>query len=125
MEIQEALQIIRRMADGLHPETGEAIDAASLYQHPQVVRALNRAVQALEFQQERERAKRSLPANAGKSWTNGEDSQICDELRRGINFEQIARIHNRTQGSIVARLIRLGKISAYQNRQSNQPSKGA
>jgi hypothetical protein len=29
-----------------------------------------------------------------------------------MTFEQIAQIHNRTNGSIVARLVRLGKISA-------------
>ena len=38
--------------------------------------------------------------------------QARDELRRGINFQEIARGHGRTVGSIVARLIRLGKISA-------------
>src|SRR5512140_692358 len=112
------------MADGVHPETREAITGGSLCQHPQVVRALNRAVQALEFQQGRERARRSLPANAGKPWTNGEDAQMCEELRRGINFEEIARLHNRTQGSIVARLIRLGKISD-RNHPPDRPSKSA
>jgi hypothetical protein len=73
---------------------------------------LHRAIGALEFQDERERAKRFLPGNAGKAWSNQEDAQICEELRRGMTFEQIAQIHNRTNGSIVARLVRLGKISA-------------
>jgi hypothetical protein len=112
MEIQEALEIVRKLANGIHPETGAVLDGASPFQLPQIVRALNRAVSALEFQQERVRARQSLPANAGKSWSNNEDAQICDELRRGINFQEIARGHGRTVGSIVARLIRLGKISA-------------
>jgi hypothetical protein len=73
---------------------------------------LNRAVGALEFQDERERTKKFLPANAGKPWSNQEDTQICEELRHGLSFEQIAKSHNRTSGSIVARLVRLGKISA-------------
>lgn len=116
MEIHEALEIVRRLADGLHPETGQAVTSDSLYQHPQAARALNRAVQALEFQQARERTRNSLPANAGKPWSNAEDVQICEELRRGVNFQEIARIHGRTAGSIVARLIRLGRISAQANR---------
>ena len=123
MEIQEALEIIRRLADGLHPENGEPLVGDSPYQQPRAVRALNRAVQALEFQQQRESTRRSLPANAGKAWSNEEDAQICGELRSGINFQDIARLHNRTAGSIVARLIRLGKISADPNRPHNQPSK--
>ncbi len=114
MEIQEALIIIKKLADGTHPETGAVLPGDSLYQHPQSVRALNRAVAALEFQEQRERAKRFLPKNAGKPWLNQEDAQICDELRHGISFDQIAQLHGRTTGSIVARLVRLGKISAGQ-----------
>jgi len=112
MEIQEALQIVRKLADGIHPETGEVLQTDCLYQQPQVVRALHCAAGALEFQDERERAKKFLPANAGKSWSNQEDAQICDELGRGVNFQEIAKTHNRTIRSIIARLVRLGKISA-------------
>jgi hypothetical protein len=112
MEIEEALGIMRKLADGVHPETGEVLQTDCLFQHPQSVRALHRAVGALEFQDERERTKKFLPANAGKPWSNQEDAQICEELRHGLSFEQIAKTHNRTSGSIVARLVRLGKISA-------------
>jgi hypothetical protein len=112
MEIQEALNVVRKLASGLNPETGEAAASDSMYQHPQAVRALHCAIAALEFQQERERTRRFLPANAGKMWSDQEDTQICEELRNGINFEGIAKAHNRTVGSIIARLVRLGKISA-------------
>jgi hypothetical protein len=119
MEIQEALGIVRKLADGTHPETGELLQKDCLYQHPVAVRALNRAVGALEFQLEREQARRALPGNAGKPWHPQEDAQICDELRRGINFQDIAKLHSRTVGSIVARLIRLGKISAEAQRRKS------
>jgi len=112
MEIQEALAVIRKLADGMHPETGDVLPADCLYRHPQTVRAMLRATAALEFQEERERAKKFLPKNAGKPWSSQEDAQICDEIRRGISFERIAQMHSRTNGSIVARLVRLGKISA-------------
>ncbi len=113
MEIQEALDIVRKLANGVHPETGEMVTSDSMYQHPKAVRALHCATVALEFQQERERTRRFLPANAGKTWSDQEeDAQICDELRRGINFEGIAKAHNRTLGSIIARLVHMEKISA-------------
>jgi hypothetical protein len=112
MQTHEALEIVRRLVDGLHPETGEATSETSLYRSSKTVGALNRAAIALEFEEQRERVRKSLPANAGKGWSDAEDAQICDELRGGINFQQIASIHGRTAGSIVARLIRLGKISA-------------
>lgn len=112
MEIQEALTVVRKLADGVHPETGAVLNSDCLYNHPLAVRALHRAIGALEFQEQRERTRRFLPSNAGKPWSNEEDAQICDELRRGISFERIAQIHNRTNGSIISRLVRLGKISA-------------
>jgi len=112
MEIQEALAVVRKLADGMHPETGELLPGDCLYQHTQAVRAMHRAMAALEFQEERERAKKFLPKNAGKAWSHQEDAEICDEIRRGISFERIAEMHSRTNGSIIARLVRLGKISA-------------
>jgi hypothetical protein len=112
MEIEEALAVIRKLADGIHPETGATLPADNLYQHPQAVRAMHRAMGALEFQAEREHARKFLPRNAGKPWSHQEDAEIRDEIRRGISFERIAQIHNRTNGSIIARLVRLGKISA-------------
>lgn len=112
MEILEALAVIRKLANGVHPETGTVLPGDCLYHHPQAVRALHRAAAALEFQEQRERVKKFLPKNAGKPWSNQEDVQICDELRRGMSFEQIAQLHCRTNGSIISRLVRLGKISA-------------
>jgi hypothetical protein len=112
MEIVEALKIMRALADGVNPESGEVLVADSIYQNPQNVRALHRAVSALEYAEEREKNKRLLPQNAGRSWSREEEQHVCDELRNGINFQEIARMHNRFIGSIVARLVRLGKIEA-------------
>ncbi len=111
MEIQEALKIMKALADGVNPETGEVIANDAIYQNAQNVRALHRAVSALEYQEERERTKRLLPGNAGKPWSSQEDAQVCDELKSGTDFHDIAKKHNRTVGSIIARLVKLGKIA--------------
>ena len=110
MEIQEALRIMRGLADGVNPANGEALMADAVYQCAPVVRAFHRAVGALEYVQDRKRSKKAPPAHAGKSWSRAEDQQVCEELRRGIDFHQIAKTHNRTIGSILARLVKLGKI---------------
>ena len=49
MEIREALTIVRKLADGVHPETGEVLQEDCLYNHPHAVRALHRAIGALEL----------------------------------------------------------------------------
>jgi len=109
MEIQEALRIMRALTSGVHPETGESMEADSAYRQPETVKALNRALAALVQREQRERNK---PTNAGRKWTRGEDAQVCEEVRNGTDFHEIAKTHNRSVGSIVARLVKLGKIAA-------------
>ena len=104
------MKIIRALADGVSPETGEALASDAVYQYAPVVRALHCAVGALAYVAERARSKKTPPQNAGKSWSRAEDQQVCEELRRGIDFHQIAKTHNRTIGSVIARLVKLGKI---------------
>jgi hypothetical protein len=110
MEIQEALTIVRALADGVNPENGELLTVDVVYQYAPVVRALHRAVGALEIMKERERSRRTLPGSGAKSWSRSEDAQVCEELRRGIDFHQIAKTHNRSIGSIITRLVKLGQI---------------
>jgi DNA-binding NarL/FixJ family response regulator len=107
MEIQEAIKVIRALADGVNPETRESLKDDSICRRPQAVMALNRALAALVNQQERELKK---PASAGTYWARAEDQQVCEELRKGMDFNEIAKAHNRTVPSIVARLVKLGKI---------------
>ncbi len=107
MEIEAALTIVRALAGGVNPETREALEAESICRRPEVVKALNRALGALVQLQERTR---SRPANAGRYWSREEDAQVCAEVRQGIDFHEIAKSHNRSVPSIVARLVKLGEI---------------
>jgi hypothetical protein len=108
MEIQEAIKVIRALAEGVNPETRELLQADSVCRNPQAVMALNRALAALVRQQERELKK---PTSAGHYWSRAEDQQICEELRKGMDFEEIAKTHQRTVASIIVRLVKLGKIA--------------
>jgi len=123
MEIAEALPIVRALAGGVDPDTGTALAAESVCRKPQVVRALNRALGALLQEEEREQRR---PENAGRYWSRQEDAQVCAEVRRGIDFHEIAKTHNRTVPAIVARLVKLGEIkppasSGQDDRQSTFP----
>jgi len=132
VEIEEALRIVRALADGGDPtqanaqrqdanlargadgtaqQAGAAGAGDSIVRNPQVVIALHRAVGAMEAQAEREKARQAQPANANRWWSKAEDQQVCEELRQGLDFKEIARKHHRTVPSVVARLIKLGKIA--------------
>ena len=108
MEIQEALTVMRALAGGVDPETSQPLEADSILLRPQVVKALNRALSTLAQQEARERNK---PSNAGRYWSHEEDTKVCEEVRQGIDLHEIAKSHNRSVGSIVTRLVKLGKIA--------------
>jgi len=108
MEIQEAIKVIRALAEGVNPETRELLQADSICRNPQAVMALNRALAALVTQQERELKK---PVSAGQYWSRAEDKQVCEELSKGMNFDEIAKTHSRSVGSIIVRLVKLGKVA--------------
>jgi len=56
-----------------------------------------------------------------RTWTRAEDAQVCEELRKGMDFREIAKAHDRTIPSIVARLVKLGKIVPKAARQGSPP----
>ena len=61
MEAIQALAVVRSLANGVDPETGEVFTPESPYQRPQVVRALYEAATALERVERFERRKAQMP----------------------------------------------------------------
>lgn len=118
MELDQAIKIIRALANGVYPETAAPLEENSICRSPDAVKALNRALQVLVAQEEREKKR---PKNAWKSWSHEEDAQICEELRQGTDFNQIAKTHNRSLASILARLVKLGKIAPQKSGQLFPP----
>jgi hypothetical protein len=111
LDIQQVIKVWQALLDGTNPDTGAVLPADSILHSPTVIRALARLVQSLEYCEGRNQEKqRKLPPNAGRAWTPEEDAQVCEELRKGARFAEIAKGHGRTNGAIVTRLVRLGKI---------------
>lgn len=109
METTEALRIIQALAEGVDPNSGEVFPNDSPYQHPQVVRALFHAIEALRRAEAAQRRKHSLPEKAGQAWVEREDKQLCEGFDRGLNIRELAEQHQRTEGAIQSRLEKLGK----------------
>jgi hypothetical protein len=63
MEIEQAIKVIRALANGVHPESGAALEENSICRAPDAIKALNRALAALVAQEEREKKR---PKNAKK-----------------------------------------------------------
>lgn len=110
MDAIKSLEIIRLLANGIDPHTGEEYPVDSPYQHPQTIRALFVAIQALERVKKAGDRQRQLPDNAGKAWEDEEDQRLVSAFDSGKSSKQLAEDHQRTEGSIRSRLLKLGKI---------------
>lgn len=124
MKADRAKEIIRSLADGRDPATGEQFPPNSPYQQADTVRALFMAVDALDNAARRARRQALRPEGApqrpidpnrpkiGASWSPEEEQQLRDAFTAHKPILEIAAAHGRTQGAITARLVKLGLIEA-------------
>jgi len=104
----DSLQILRALAEGKHPLTGEALPDESCYQSAKVLRALLAGIEALE--KTAGRKNRVLPGAAGKPWDAEEDQSLVADFESGTSIADLAQMHQRTEGAIRSRLMKLGKL---------------
>jgi len=105
----EALRILRLLADGKHPLSGEPLPDESCYQSAKVLRALLAGIDALE--KAAKKKSRELPAGAGKPWDAEEDQSLVGDFESGTPIKDLAQTHQRTEGAIRSRLMKLGKLA--------------
>jgi hypothetical protein len=110
MHLESALPIVKALADGINPVTGEQYPEGSPYAEPRAMRALFSAIDLMQREVEKERRRERLPSNFGKPWNEGEDRAVVEAFDAGVALPELARRHARTQGSIRLRLEKLGKI---------------
>ncbi|MBE6954386.1 MAG: hypothetical protein E7449_00555 [Ruminococcaceae bacterium] len=102
MDHARAMEIIRSLANGVDPTTGEVFPAESVYNSPEIIRALFYALEQMNC------AAANPLRNAGKPWTDIEDAKLYDEFDSKMRVSDIAKEHGRTYKAIESRLERLG-----------------
>jgi hypothetical protein len=111
MDAGQALSVVRSLANGVDPESGEVFPSESAYQRPQVVRALYEAATALERIERFERRKSQLPQKTGEPWSEDEDRKLLAAFDAGRALQELAAGHERTMGAVRARLLKYGRIN--------------
>lgn len=109
MELQTARQIIDTLAQGIHPETGEAMPPDSPYNAPPVIRALFEVSRALESKPGR--APRQAPAKSGLPWAPQDDARLEAAYRAGADLKNLAAQFERTPFAVETRLAKLGLVA--------------
>ena len=105
MQSAQALAVIRSLANGIDPESGGVFPPQSVYQRPQVVRALYEAASALERVERFERRKTELPAKTGQPWTEEDDRKLLAAFDSGRGLQDLAAAHERTGAGAVYRAV--------------------
>ncbi|MET1054617.1 MAG: hypothetical protein ABWY16_04855 [Pedobacter sp.] len=95
--------ILQLLADGVNPVSGDVFPAGSIYQQPEIIRALFYAVN--EVRSGVGNTKRG--GNQGKPWSPEEEELLIQQFHEEMKISEIARVHERTTGSIRARLVKL------------------
>ena len=112
MDAAQALAVVRSLANGVDPESGEVFAAESPYQRPQVVRALYEAATALERQERYDRRRQQMPVKTGEPWSEEDDRKLLGAFDAGRALQELAAAHERTMGAVRARLLKYGRINA-------------
>ena len=115
MLIDSPIKIIRALAKGVDPNTGEELHADCPCRHPDTIRALITSLHILESIElemiRKQRKKKKPPENAGTPWTNEEDARLRSAFQADKTVSQLAKDHKRTSGSIVGRLGLYGLVT--------------
>lgn len=107
MDIKRAKEIVRILADGVDPTTGEILPKDSVYNQPDVIRALYSLLNAVP-ENTNPNPNTDALRNAGKPWTEMEDDKLLDEFASKMKVSEIAKEHGRSRGAIDSRLTMLG-----------------
>ena len=132
MDDSKALSIVSALANGVNPLTGEIFSADSVYQSPEIVRALFVAARRLEgapanatsVTSAPSRPRPQTPSNVGKPWSDEEDQRLLAEFDRGRSPRELASLHGRTLAGIEARLEKHGRLRPQQRETSNRFGQG-
>lgn len=115
MELNESRNIVKTLAQGVHPSTGEVFPPGSPYNDPEVIRAL---FSVLNFVKQAKKPRMSIeerrgqnlelgrPINSGLPWTDEDRAIVSSGFQDGLTIEKLAAELGRSSASIVAEVIR-------------------
>ena len=115
MELNESQNIVKTLAQGVHPTTGEVFTPESPYNDPMVIRALFSILEFVKHAKKppktvEERRQQNLevgrPMNSGLPWTEEDRAIVRSGFGEGTTVESLAATLARSTGTIVAEVIR-------------------
>ena len=125
MNAKDAYTLLETLMDGVNPITGELLPEDHVCHEPAVLRALHKALVALQecesntqitppeteqVSQKPERKRAAGRERAGEAWSREEEAQLWDLWKNGATKNEIAKLLQRSSWAIHRRLERLGLL---------------
>ena len=116
MDLVEARDIVKALADGVNPVTGEVLPAASPYNNPAIIRALFLVSKSLKMpsltveERQQRNLKMGRPKNSGLPWSNELKADLAAKYKAEPSIGRLAKHFERSRTSIVLELINQGFI---------------
>lgn len=116
----QTLRVVEDLTNGIDPVTGKAFEQDSPYGHPLIISALFNVlailkqlaqIQAQSSVKEEpllESAKKGLPKNYGKPWSDEQLKELLELFNGGAETSALANQYERSESAIIAQLIRFG-----------------
>ena len=108
MDINRAKEILKLLAEGIDPVTGEVLPVDNVCNQGEVVRAFFTVLNYLG--QNNKSVKKKNYENQGKRWDEKEDILLSEMFDSGTSIQELSNYFKRSRGSISARLFHLGLI---------------
>jgi len=115
MELTQTRYIVKTLAQGVHPSTGEVFPPESPYNDPEVIRALFSILEIVKQSKTprksiEERRQQNLelgrPGNTGLPWTEDDRATVKSGFLDGMTVDKLAANLERSSAAIVAEVIR-------------------
>ena len=122
MELAKAKEIVKILANGVDPVTGEALPQESPYNDSGVIRALFAVLESgkavkkpkqTNEQKQQENADNGRPRNAGLPWTEKLKTVVAEKFRSGTSIDELSDYFERTKGAIISELTRQGLVEFH------------
>ena len=112
MKKEEVVDVLSALASGVDPISGEAFEADSPYNHPRVIRALFAGLDLIQTptakrpkrSQEEINREEGRPLRFNVRWSEQEDAELIQLIKKGALTGEIAEQFQRTKGAIHSRL---------------------
>ena len=114
MDDMQAAEILKFLAAGTDPASGQPLADLSSLQSSAVLRALFLGADSLQTRARGGRRQSTLPRNAGKPWSAEEDERLLAGFDAGRKMDELVAAHERTRAGIEARLVKHGRLEADQ-----------